>query len=260
MSSWTSAELDELQDDSLVREALWRPKLIEKTYRNIFKCASKALPSVFGTSLEDTKYSLKLFLWAWNSIQARAFGRRLPWTAMVPFADCLNHQSVATKYSWDGSHFKLFPTGKNYYKKGCEVYNSYGRRSNRNLLLHYGFSMPENEWDTIQIYLRLDETDPLLKHKSILLRRNYFSSSQMFRLEYGQLSQKCLAFCRVLVANEAEVELMHRVGFKRKPIHCRNEVAALLAFRGFLQNYLESFPTSFDFNVSFINLFALLNS
>ena len=34
------------------------------------------------------------------SIQARAFGRRLPWTALVPFADTLNHINVQTKYDF----------------------------------------------------------------------------------------------------------------------------------------------------------------
>jgi hypothetical protein len=32
------------------------------------------------------------------TIQARAFGRRLPWTALVPFADTLNHGNYQTKY------------------------------------------------------------------------------------------------------------------------------------------------------------------
>jgi len=50
--------------------------------------------------------------------QARAFGRRLPWTALVPFADCLNHANVATKYDFDvegNEMFRLFPSGSNRY-------------------------------------------------------------------------------------------------------------------------------------------------
>ena len=71
------------------------------------------------------------------SVQARAFGRRLPWTALVPFADCLNHTNVATKYDYDVDGtgvFRLFPSGKNSYAKGTEAFNSYGRRTNPFLL------------------------------------------------------------------------------------------------------------------------------
>lgn len=52
---------------------------------------------------------------SYNCAQARAFGRRLPWTALVPFADCLNHGNLQTKYSFDDQErvFRLFPTGGN---------------------------------------------------------------------------------------------------------------------------------------------------
>lgn len=45
--------------------------------------------------------------------------------------------------------FRLFPTGENSYKKGFEVFNSYGRRANENLLSEYGFAMIDNEWDEV---------------------------------------------------------------------------------------------------------------
>lgn len=109
-------------------------------------------------SLYDFTFSR--FAFAWNTIQARAFGRRLPWTALVPFADCLNHTNVQTKYDYhmnENGLFRLFPTGSNQYKKGDEVFNSYGRRPNENLLLDYGFSMLDNEWDEIEVSYILSE-------------------------------------------------------------------------------------------------------
>jgi protein-histidine N-methyltransferase len=71
---------------------------------------------------------------------------------MVPFADCLNHSNVQTKYDHDiddNRTFRLFPTGANSYARGTEVFNSYGRRSNENLLLDYGFALPDNEWEEV---------------------------------------------------------------------------------------------------------------
>lgn len=71
---------------------------------------------------------------------------------MVPFADCLNHANVQTKYDFDvesNGCFRLFPSGSNHYSQGNEVFNSYGRRANDNLLLDYGFAMVDNTWDDV---------------------------------------------------------------------------------------------------------------
>jgi hypothetical protein len=41
---------------------------------------------------------------------------------MVPFADCLNHGNIQTKYDYDVNSnglFRLFPTGNNCYMKGA---------------------------------------------------------------------------------------------------------------------------------------------
>jgi hypothetical protein len=117
-------------------------------YNRTIPALNKQYPDKFP--LEE--FTFERFKFAWNSIQARAFGRRLPWTAMVPFADCLNHTNVQTKYDYnvDGNGmFRLFPTGFNHYPKGSEVFNSYGRRANDNLLLDYGFSILDNEWDDV---------------------------------------------------------------------------------------------------------------
>jgi hypothetical protein len=92
-------------------------------------------------------------------VLARAFGRRLPWSSLVPFADCLNHNNVATKYDFDvevdgvkNNLFRMFPTGENAYPMGGEVFNSYGRRKNDNLLIDYGFAMLNNMWEEVSAF------------------------------------------------------------------------------------------------------------
>ena len=108
----------------------------------------KRHPEVFPARV----FTFELFKFCWYTILARAFGRRIPWSALVPFADCLNHSNVQTKYDFDvngNGLFRLFPTGTNMYARGSEVFNSYGRRANDNLLLEYGFSMLDNQWDKV---------------------------------------------------------------------------------------------------------------
>lgn len=117
-------------------------------YNRTILALNKMHPAQFP--LEEFTY--ERFKFSFNSVQARAFGRRLPWTAMVPFADCLNHTNVQTKYDFDvdsNGVFRLFPTGDNHYPRGAEVFNSYGRRPNENLLMDYGFAIFNNEWDDV---------------------------------------------------------------------------------------------------------------
>ena len=61
-----------------------------------------------------------------------------------------NHGNVQTKYLFEPppcgeAVFRLFPTGGNRYGVGREVFNSYGRRANDNLLIDYGFAILGNE-------------------------------------------------------------------------------------------------------------------
>eukprot|EP00946_MAST-07B_sp_MAST-7B-sp1_P002193 g2193.t1 len=154
IADWDQSELEELQDLSLMQDAIMRPVKIKAKYDSLMGLLVGHHPELFSREV----HTLHRFTFAWMSIQARAFGRRLPWTALVPFADCLNHTNVATKYDFDvegTGMFRLMPTGDNCYPKGSEVFNSYGRRNNRFLLMEYGFALEKNEWDTCSVTVEL---------------------------------------------------------------------------------------------------------
>ena len=87
-----------------------------------------------------TACTYEAWRWAWLTVQTRAFGRRLPWSALVPFVDTLNHANVATMYDFDAGgngRFRMFPSGENRFVAGSEIFNSYGKRDNRHLMLEY---------------------------------------------------------------------------------------------------------------------------
>ena len=166
------------------------------------------------------------------TIQARAFGRRLPWTALVPFADTLNHGNYQTKYDYDiggNGMFRLFPTGHNHYLKGKEVFNSYGRRDNRFLLNEYGFCLPDNEWDSCILKLRLTPPGPraggadgdegkacgedldydeyiAYKCKVALLQRFYMQHTKTVKITHDRLCKDALAFLRVVAMSRSDFE------------------------------------------------------
>ena len=50
--------------------------------------------------------------------------------------------------------FRLYPTGRNSYAKGEEVFNSYGKRNNTHLLLNYGFAIENNMHEAVAVRVR----------------------------------------------------------------------------------------------------------
>lgn len=158
-----------------------KKNFLNVSYDRIVKTLAEKHPLLFPLD----QFTFSRFALAWNTIQARAFGRRLPWTALVPFADCLNHANVQTKYDYnvdENGMFRLFPTGQNAYFRGQEVFNSYGRRNNENLLLEYGFAMLDNEWDEVEIAFELikSPSEVYYNEKKNILAHFGFSLSKMF--------------------------------------------------------------------------------
>merc|ERR1712023_334284 len=54
--------------------------------------------------------------------------------------------------------FTIYPAGNNSYSVDQEIFNSYGRKENADLLLYYGFALENNEWETTGVdYIDLSE-------------------------------------------------------------------------------------------------------
>ena len=205
-SRWTEQELSELQDPFLARRAKARGAAIGERYRRFVLPVLEEEALRGHPVLRPAAFTEELFAWAWGIVSSRAFGRRLPWAALVPMADCLNHANVATKYAFDApppaeggpeprkagaagsSEFRLFSTAPAGCRAGEEVYNSYGRRANDNLLLEYGFALRDNEWDAISVQaslrqeLRLLGAEATEPPKRALLRLAHLPGSRTFRL------------------------------------------------------------------------------
>jgi hypothetical protein len=205
VAHWADEELRELQDEALQVRARGRTLLVESTFRRTVGVLSTRHPDVFPPE----EFTLENYKFCWYSIMARAFGKRLPWTAMVPFADCLNHANVQTKYDYnvDGNGlFRLFPTGYNAYLKGSEVFNSYGRRPNDNLLLDYGFAMVDNEWDRVEIMLSLPEKEALFETKRRLLYDIGKNWTQAAELARDGFPVAALDFLRIAALTGPEID------------------------------------------------------
>jgi len=129
---------------------------------------SKAFPD-----LSEEKY-----IYNWLLINARTFYYVAPGTgkipkpddclALNPFGDYFNHSDQGCEVTFGAEGFTI--TSDRVYKKGEEVYISYGKHSNDFLLAEYGFVLAEKSWDEA----RLD---------SIILPR--FNASQCYHLRHA---------------------------------------------------------------------------
>ncbi|EQC35008.1 hypothetical protein SDRG_07250 [Saprolegnia diclina VS20] len=147
----TIDELASLQDPSLVKIAGQRNAEIVTWYERLTDRLFRLYRELFNA----TSFSFETFRFAWQTIQARTFGRRLPWTALVPLADMLNRANHANFYAyWNKTFERHSSIG---YKRG-DQFNSYDRHPHYQLLFDFGFALRENEWDYLDMDLHLDES------------------------------------------------------------------------------------------------------
>jgi len=202
---WSDDELRVLQDIRIMTRIRSRQRSLKSVFDRRIRAFFGCYPEIFPEHVFD----FEAFQFAWFSIQARAFGRRLPWTAMVPFADCLNHSNVQTKYDYnidDNGMFRLFPSGMNAYAKGVEVFNSYGRRPNDNLLIDYGFALMKNMWDTIDIPLNVKRDDELFLEKSAILHELRLPSIHSYKVSRIGFPLNALQYARLSVLDADEFQ------------------------------------------------------
>ncbi|SGZ50227.1 CIC11C00000004934 [Sungouiella intermedia] len=97
------------------------------------------------------------FLWAWMCINSRCLYMEIPQAkdasdnfTLAPYVDFLNHlNDDQCGIKIDTLGFHVMTSCK--YLPGQELYFSYGPHSNEFLLCEYGFMLPENKWNYIDI-------------------------------------------------------------------------------------------------------------
>ena len=92
-------------------------------------------------------------------------------------------ESESEDFSWydwkdeEKIYFTFITGEKNSYIAGSEIFNSYGRRTNSFLILHYGFAMMNNIYDSLTVYTIEDKPFP-------------------FKLKYNKLNEDLLKHIR----------------------------------------------------------------
>ncbi|PRQ58965.1 putative [Ribulose-bisphosphate carboxylase]-lysine N-methyltransferase [Rosa chinensis] len=163
---WSEDELEMICRSSLYQETINQRSLVEKEFLAVRR-ALEHFPEMFQS------ISCKDFMHAYALVTSRAWGSRKGYS-LIPFADFLNHDgtSESVVLSDDDRHFSEVIADRNY-AQGEQVLIRYGKFSNATLLLDFGFTLPYNIHDQVQIQVNIPHHDILRDLKLELLKRHH---------------------------------------------------------------------------------------
>ncbi|GAV63735.1 SET domain-containing protein, partial [Cephalotus follicularis] len=177
---WNEGELEMIRQSSVYQETINEKAQIQKKFLSICP-ALELLPEIFeGVTFED-------FIHAYAIVGSRAWGSSKGLT-LIPFADFMNHDGASEAIVLSDEDKQLSEVIADHdYSPGEEVLIRYGKYSNATLLLDFGFMLPYNVYDQVQIQLDIPHHDLLRDMKLKFLHEhctrsmkgvNHFDSSE----------------------------------------------------------------------------------
>ncbi|XP_058219217.1 ribulose-1,5 bisphosphate carboxylase/oxygenase large subunit N-methyltransferase, chloroplastic isoform X1 [Rhododendron vialii] len=199
---WTRSELDKYLEASQIRErAIERINNVTGTYNDLRLRIFSQYPDLFPEEV----FNMETFKWSFGILFSRLV--RLPSmdgrVALVPWADMLNHScEVDTFLDYDKSSKGVVFTTDRPYQPGEQVFISYGKKSNGELLLSYGFVPREgtNPRDSVQLSLSLKKSDKCYKEKFEALRKHGLSASQCYPVQITGWPLELMAYAYLAVS------------------------------------------------------------
>ncbi|KAG0277478.1 hypothetical protein BGZ95_005876 [Linnemannia exigua] len=168
---------------------------------------------VVGSDLKvEDGYTWERFLWAKTVISSRTFPASLFGNetqgeiVLIPLADSLNHKS-RHKITWIKTAEGLQMTSAAI-KKGDQVFNNYGPKSNEELLTGYGFCIENNADDLVTLKTNFSR-DPDQERKSEILKYLGIKGDTVHYLKRNVIPDLLLATMRVMAMNPTEVTRYH---------------------------------------------------
>ncbi|GMN27570.1 hypothetical protein TIFTF001_001712 [Ficus carica] len=199
---WTREELDRYLEASRIRErAIERVTNVIGTYKDLRLRIFSKHPDLFPEQV----FNLETFRWSFGILFSRLV--RLPSMddkfALVPWADMLNHScEVETFLDYDKSSQGVVFTTDRPYQPGEQVFISYGKKSNGELLLSYGFVPKEgtNPSDSVELSLSLSKSDKCYKQKLEALRKHGLQASQCYPVRITGWPLELMAYAYLAVS------------------------------------------------------------
>jgi len=252
---WTQEELQWLKGSHLLSQIADRKANIRSDYDNICEAAPE-----FGEFV-----SFERFMWCRTAVGSRNFGivvDQQKRTAMVPYADMLNHfRPRETSWTYDNTQQGFTMTSLHKIRISQQVMDSYGKKCNSKFLLHYGFTIERNREEDgrcqNELYISFDlpkDADQSLYERRLALLMDKQKSLPGHTWE-GRITMnfddaataEALSFNRIATLSASEMNELskqHKTSKNLRPQSTRNELAALERIAAQCKKQLARYPTT----------------
>ncbi|KAK6533189.1 hypothetical protein TWF281_007341 [Arthrobotrys megalospora] len=162
---------------------------------------------------------------------------------LIPLVDILNHKPN-TKIIWEPTSISFSLRTPENLPLGSQVFNNYGPKGNEELLMGYGFVIPENPTDSLAMKFTVSPRGPaadvweLRKLKQKWTEVFHLTKSTDLGEEDGdnyslenEWPEALVDLFRILVANENEIQALHNGDPNTTPVSIRNELAVALGLK-----------------------------
>lgn len=169
---------------------------------------------------------------------------------MLPFLDYVNHQTRESCFCVNLEEQCISLITGHRYEAGEQIFDSYGPKSNAQLLLNYGFALPENPHDSVNLCVKIPDSngdEELDSERSRLLEGHHLQSKMFFPIRRAQLvPPDMVAFMRIaLLAKASDArEESGKPCSAAQPFGLKSEMEVLKTLVRLAQGMIAKYPTT----------------
>jgi len=214
---------------------------LEEDYERIKSTLFAEFPDEFPLS----HFTLERYIWAYLTVTTRAWavtnGQGQLEMTLVPLADMLNHKvgNGEGGMNFDNSRFIINATTT--YAPGEQVYDSYGPKTNFQLLSEYGFLPETNPANGAVVSMQLNSQNIVHQHAIPMLKASDPNYNQI-KVTMYEVPQNLLRICRITALKFSELKELDNI-IAYKAISLENEFKAFRIAVGALISAINQYPT-----------------
>eukprot|EP00439_Symbiodinium_sp_Y106_P051294 s4326_g6.t2 len=221
--SWEDEELNTLLNGSICRNmSLYLKEQVRDELERHQATIFKQFPEKFPADA----FTYDNYVWAYAILFSRAVRLDFPdgqdeedTVALVPYIDLINHNPNSESRIRGVSEGANVPgitsteryvvvRSDRYYNKYEQIYITYGRKSNAQLLMLYGFSMERNTQDSVTIAAgQLMETSPFADVKKRVLDEMEVPPEGVFPLYRDRFTNEMMMYLRMAIIQPEDLDL-----------------------------------------------------
>jgi hypothetical protein len=242
---WNDDELSFLENSHFLSSITDRRKILEDNYKELCRLPGFSKKFTFGD-----------FCTVRTLVGSRNFGLNVDSsqvTAMVPLGDMFNHERPPdVKWTFEQNLDSYTMRANHDIKHGQAITDSYGKKSNNEYLLYYGFTSPDNDYNCktlIDLDCQIDnDPDYELRKRFIDDNQKYFLDKNWNSIDINRL----LSQLRIINANIEELHLIiekYSDTIVIPPLSKRNEKLVLQALLKILKKEKDNYGTELGDNL-----------